>query len=62
MRSERATSAAETSRRETRSSPPLTRGALLPAWAAGLVLVAYTLVLVVIGGRRVVCADITQAG
>jgi ABC-2 type transport system permease protein len=38
-----------------------TRGALLPAWAAGLVLVAYAVALLLIGGRRIIRADITES-
>jgi ABC-type transport system involved in multi-copper enzyme maturation permease subunit len=38
-----------------------TRGALLPAWAAGLVLIAYAVALLLIGGRRIIRADITES-
>jgi hypothetical protein len=38
-----------------------TRGALLPVWASGFVLVAYASVLLAIGGRRIIRADVVES-
>ena len=38
-----------------------TRGALLPAWAACLVLVAYAFTLILIGGRLIIRRDVTES-